>query len=84
MNEQMKILASLAVTFCWGKDINVVNKSYKILEVISAMVKKKQKKLDRIKEVLIVPERRVQILIRIVRIGLIEEILYLYTFGLFF
>lgn len=80
----MKILASLAVTFCWGKDINVVNKSYKILEVISAMVKKKQKKLDRIKEVLIVPERRVQILIRIVRIGLIEEILYLYTFGLFF
>lgn len=84
MNEQMKILASLAVTFCWGKDINIVNKSYKILEVISAMVKKKQKKLDRIKEVLIVPERRVQILIRIVRIGLIEEILYLYTFGLFF
>ena len=49
MNEQMKILASLEVTFCWGKDINIVNNSYKILEVISAMVKKKKKKLDRIK-----------------------------------
>lgn len=41
----MKILASLAVTFCWGKDINIVNKSYKILEVISAMVKKEKEKI---------------------------------------
>lgn len=45
---------------------------------------KKETKLDRIKVLNIVPEGSVQILSKVVRIGLIEEILYLCTFGFFF